>query len=146
MAEKVGKGLAKGWRGVGEGLAKGWRRAGKGLADFLAPSNFRIPRGVRLETLVCDSMAMVCNRVAFTKTMGITTTMQTTKTTETATNKRVECWISGNHRNHGNDENHGNPGTPVKQQVPQTAGLAQPNFGPSNVPKNLFSQASQIFL
>ena len=25
LAEKVGKGLAKGWRRVGEGLAKGWR-------------------------------------------------------------------------------------------------------------------------
>ena len=32
LAEKVGKGLAKGWRGVGEGLARGWRRVGKGLA------------------------------------------------------------------------------------------------------------------
>ena len=28
MAEKVGKGLAKGWRRVGEGLAQGWRRVG----------------------------------------------------------------------------------------------------------------------
>ena len=43
LAEKVGKGLAKGWRRVGEGLAKGWRRGGEGLADFLAPSNFGIP-------------------------------------------------------------------------------------------------------
>ena len=43
LAEKVGKELAKGWRGVGEGLAKGWRRVGEGLADFLAPSNFGIP-------------------------------------------------------------------------------------------------------
>ena len=57
MAEKVGKGLAKGWRGVGEGLAKGWRRVGEGLADFLAPSTYlRNSRGARLETLVCDSM------------------------------------------------------------------------------------------
>ena len=39
MAEKVGKGLAKGWRRVGEGLAQ----VGEGLADFLAPSNFGIP-------------------------------------------------------------------------------------------------------
>ena len=46
MAEKVGKGLAKGWRRVGEGLAQGWRRVGEGLADFLAPpiiGNFGIP-------------------------------------------------------------------------------------------------------
>ena len=43
MAEKVGKGLAKGWRRVGEGLAQGWQRVGEGLADFLAPSNFGIP-------------------------------------------------------------------------------------------------------
>ena len=42
LAEKVGKGLAKGWRRVGKGLARGWRRVGKGLADFLAPSNFGI--------------------------------------------------------------------------------------------------------
>ena len=27
-------------------------------------------------------------------------------TIETATNKRAECWLSGNHANHGNDENH----------------------------------------
>ena len=32
LAEKVGKGLAKGWRRVGEGLAQGWRRVGEGLA------------------------------------------------------------------------------------------------------------------
>ena len=56
VGRKVGKGLAKGWQGVGEGLAKGWRRVGEGLADFLAPSNFEISRGARLETLVCDSM------------------------------------------------------------------------------------------
>ena len=29
LAEKVGKGLAKGWRRVGEGLAEGWRRVAK---------------------------------------------------------------------------------------------------------------------
>ena len=39
LAERVGKGLAKGWRRVGKGLAQGWGRVGKGLADFLAPSN-----------------------------------------------------------------------------------------------------------
>ena len=38
------KRLAKGWRKVGEGLAKGWHRVGEGLADFLAPSNFGIPK------------------------------------------------------------------------------------------------------
>ena len=38
--EGVGEGLAE---KVGKGLAKGWRRVGKGLADFLAPSNFGIP-------------------------------------------------------------------------------------------------------
>ena len=51
---------------------------------------------------------MVCDYVAFTKTMGITKVTQTTKTARTATNKRVECWISANHANHGHDENHGN--------------------------------------
>ena len=30
LAEEVGKGLAKGWRGVGEGLAKGWQGLAKG--------------------------------------------------------------------------------------------------------------------
>ena len=47
LAEKVGKGLAKGWQGC-------WRRVGGGLADFLAPSNFGIPEATRLETRVCD--------------------------------------------------------------------------------------------
>ena len=36
----VGEGLAE---KVGKGLAKGWHRVGEGLADFLAPSNFGIP-------------------------------------------------------------------------------------------------------
>ena len=36
----------------------------------------------------------------------------------------VECWMSGNHRNHGNDENHGNPG--CKPQVPETMNLKLP--------------------
>ena len=39
LAEKVGKGLAKGWHRVGERSAK----VGKGLADLLEPSNFGIP-------------------------------------------------------------------------------------------------------
>ena len=39
LAEKVGKGLAEGWRRVGTGLTE----VGEGLADFLAPSNFGIP-------------------------------------------------------------------------------------------------------
>ena len=52
LAEKVGKGLAKGWRGAGKGLAKGWRRD-SGLPCTLP---FRNSRGARLETLVCDSM------------------------------------------------------------------------------------------
>ena len=50
LAKKVGKELAKGWRGFGEGLAKGWQRVGEGLAKgwrrvsgFLTPSNFGIP-------------------------------------------------------------------------------------------------------
>ena len=42
LAEKTGKGLAKGWRRVGAGLAKGWHRVGEGLAGFLATSNFAI--------------------------------------------------------------------------------------------------------
>ena len=51
--------------------------------------------------------SMICNRVAFTKTMmGIMKTPKTTKTFPTARNKKVECWIRGNHGNDGNDENH----------------------------------------
>ena len=38
--EGFGEGLAE---KVGKGLAKGWRRVSEGLADFLAPSNFGIP-------------------------------------------------------------------------------------------------------
>ena len=33
----------------------------------------------------------------------ITKTKETTKTTRTATNKRVECWTSANHGEQGND-------------------------------------------
>ena len=46
LAEKVGKGLAKGRRRVGERLAKG----------FLAPSNLANSRNARLEERVSDSM------------------------------------------------------------------------------------------
>ena len=60
LAEKVGKGLAKGWRRVGKELAKGWRRVGKGLAQgwrrvrgFPCTLKFRNSRGARLETRVC---------------------------------------------------------------------------------------------
>ena len=42
---------------------------------------------------------MLCNRVAFMKTTGITKMTEMTKTTRTATNKRVECWMPKNHRN-----------------------------------------------
>ena len=52
LAEKVGNGLAKGWRRVGEGLAQGWRRVG----GFPCTLHFRNSRGARLETRVCDSM------------------------------------------------------------------------------------------
>ena len=44
---------------------------------------------------------MFCNSVLFTKTTGIT---KTTKTTQTAPSKGVDCWIGGDHRKHGNDE------------------------------------------
>ena len=37
---------------------------------------------------------MLCNRVIFARTTGI---LKTTKTFQTATNKGVECWISGNY-------------------------------------------------
>ena len=64
-------------------------------------------------SLICSgiSKAMVCNRrglnrVAFTKTAGIT---KATKTTQTATNKGADYWLSGNHGNHGHDTNHKNP-------------------------------------
>ena len=52
LAEKVGKGLTKGWRRVGGGLAKGWQR----VSGFPCTLQFRNCRGARLETLVCDSM------------------------------------------------------------------------------------------
>ena len=51
---------------------------------------------------------------AFHEMTGIKRTM---KTTQTATNKGVDCWIGANHRNHGNDEKHETPG--CKTQVPQ---------------------------
>ena len=56
--EGLGEGLAeKVAEKVGKGLAQGWRRVGKGLASCLAPSNFAIPEGARLEDRVCDSTA-----------------------------------------------------------------------------------------
>ena len=51
---------------------------------------------------------MFCKPVAFTKT---------TKTIQTATNKGLECWISGNHRNHRFDDNDGNPGYNTGSQI-----------------------------
>ena len=36
-------------------------------------------------------------------------------------NKKVECWISGNHRNHGSDENHRNPGCKARSEVLTTS-------------------------
>ena len=44
--------------------------------------------------------------------------------TQTATNKRVERWISGTQRNDGNEDNHGNLG--CKQYASQTMGLEKP--------------------
>ena len=46
-----------------------------------------------------------------------------TKTTEItkATKNDEECWIRGNHANHGNDENHGNLG--CKPRIPQATGF-----------------------
>ena len=69
---------------------------------------------------------MVCNWVAFTKTAVITKTAKTTTATQTITNKRVECWESGNHRNHENDENHANPG--CKASVPWFLGSPTSGF------------------
>ena len=43
LAEKVGKGLAKGWRRVGKGLAKGWQRVG----GFPCTLQFCNSRGAR---------------------------------------------------------------------------------------------------
>ena len=47
----------KGWQRVGEGLAEGWRRVG-GFPCTLQFRNCRGARRARLETLVCDSMAL----------------------------------------------------------------------------------------
>ena len=54
MAEKVGQGLAKGWRRVGKGLARGWPRVGKGLADFLAPQSGDRKRVVSKRVVLAD--------------------------------------------------------------------------------------------
>ena len=43
------------------------------------------------------------------------------KTVQTVTNKRVECWIRGNHESHGNEENHRNSG--CKPRDPQATDL-----------------------
>ena len=61
LAEKVGKGLVKGWQRVGEGLAQGWRR----VSGFPCTLQFRNSRGARLETLVCDSMVVSYYAVVF---------------------------------------------------------------------------------
>ena len=53
--QRVGERLARGWRRVGKGLAKGWRRVGEGLADFLAPSNFGIPKAPVVTPWISES-------------------------------------------------------------------------------------------
>ena len=55
LAEKVGKGLAKGWRRLGEGLARGWRRVG----EFPCTLQFCNSQGARLEDWVCNSMGRI---------------------------------------------------------------------------------------
>ena len=57
LAEKVCKGLAKGWRRVGTRFSKGWRR----VRGFPCTLQFRNSRGARLETRVCDSMGTICS-------------------------------------------------------------------------------------
>ena len=69
---------------------------------------------------------MLCNPVAFIKTMGTT---KTTYTIQAATNKGVECWICGNHGNHEFGENHKKPG--CKPQVLPKKGLEIPNSSES---------------
>ena len=56
---------------------------------------------------------------------------KTTKTTQTAKKRGVECWIRGNDGNHENDENHGKPG--CKPQVPKTTGLEIPENSPQKI-------------
>ena len=51
LEEKVGKGLAKGWRRVGEGLAKGWRVS-------LHRPTLQFPRRPS-EDRVCDSSSHI---------------------------------------------------------------------------------------
>ena len=55
---------------------------------------------------------------------------------QTATNKEVECRISGHHGNHGNDENHENPGCKQraarKKTSPTSVGVRDRAIAPSN--------------
>ena len=66
--------------------------------------------GTRLQEPSSLAKPMVLNRVAFTKMTGITKAKKTTKTSQTATNIRVECRRSGNRGKQGHDESHGDLG------------------------------------
>ena len=63
---------------------------------------------------------MVCMRVAFHENDRNQENDENDEDNSDSYKQEVECWISGNHVNHGNDENHGNPG--CKPRVPQTTG------------------------
>ena len=47
---------------------------------------------------------VVCMRVAFHGNDG---NLENNEDDSDSPKQRVECWISGNHGNHGHDENHG---------------------------------------
>ena len=71
---------------------------------------------------------MVCVRVAFHENDGNHENDENDEDNADSYKQGVECWIRGNHGNHGIDENHGNPGR--KPQVPQTTGLEIPDLWP----------------
>ena len=69
---------------------------------------------------------MVCMQVAFQENDGKYENSETDEDKSDSYKQGAECWISGNHGNHGHDENHGNPG--CKPPVPQATGLEIPEF------------------
>ena len=67
LAEKVGKGLAKGWRRVGKGLAKGWRRVGGfpcTLRFWNSPRHPFRDTGLRLHGCCCSCLGHIPNTAA----------------------------------------------------------------------------------
>ena len=71
---------------------------------------------------------MVCMRVAFHENDGNYENGENDEDNSDSYKQRVECWINGNHENHGNDESRGNQG--CKPRVPQTTGLEIPDISP----------------